>query len=104
MKTTSRRSHRARPPVPSLLKPFVEYPQEGELLPGESYTMRIDAPGARLVRVAVDQGPWLDARLSVGYWWFDWSGIESGPHEVIACAEYEGGREAVSEVKHCRRP
>ncbi|MDE2236441.1 MAG: hypothetical protein KGK30_00995, partial [Elusimicrobia bacterium] len=72
-----------------------------ERVENESYTVRICAEQARTVRIAVDQGEWRDCRPAVGFWWFDWAPEASGEHELIACAEYESGQEAVSGLVHC---
>jgi hypothetical protein len=104
MKTVPSRTHARKARHQARPKPAIEFPKEGERLEGPAYTLRIAAPEARLVRVAVDQGPWQDARSAVGFWWFDWTPADSGEHELIACAEYAGGREAVSETVHCLKP
>ncbi len=82
-------------------KPSIDYPFENEAIEGDSYTVRINAPAARMVRLAIDQGDWRECRPALGYWWFDWSDFAPGEHEVIVCAEYEDGREAVSFPSHC---
>ena len=84
-----------------VIKPTIDYPKEGELI-GSSYTLRVSAPGALAVHVAIDQGPWLECREAGGCWWFDWAPEAAGEHEAIACA-LVGGREAVSEPRHCLR-
>lgn len=86
-------------PPSAVVKPTIDFPKEGERL-GASYTVRVCAPGALAVHVAIDQGPWLECRESVGYWWYDWTPEICGEHEVIACALFQGGREAVSETVH----
>jgi len=83
-------------------KPTIDYPTESETLPAAGYTIRVAAPGARMVRVAINQGDWRDCRPSVGYWWYDWSGYADGEHELVACAEYDDGREIVSAPAHCQ--
>lgn len=92
----ARRTHTAR-----AVKPGVDYPKEGEVFGVGCYTIRISAPEAKMVRVAVNQGEWQDCRESVGHWWLDWSPEADGEHELIACAEYQDGREAVSPPVHC---
>jgi hypothetical protein len=82
-------------------KPAIDYPLENERVGSDGYTIRVNAPQARLVRVAINQGEWLECRPAVGFWWFDWSGIAPGEHEIVACADYEDGREAVSMPAHC---
>jgi hypothetical protein len=100
---TSRITKHPRPPKAVKLapKPAIDYPKDGERLDPPAYTLRLSAPGARRMTVAIDQGTWQECRDAVGYWWFDWRPEGAGEHELIACAEYEGGREAVSEVIHC---
>ncbi len=102
MKTRkSRQARQMTLPIP-VVKPAIDFPKEQEAV-GASYTARISAPGALAVHVAIDQGSWLECRESLGYWWYDWTPEGSGEHELIACALFEGGREAVSETVHCLR-
>jgi hypothetical protein len=96
----TRQAHRKTPSL-AVVKPTIDFPKEGETFACPSYTLRLSAPGALAVHVALDQGPWLECRESVGYWWYDWTPEVSGEHEVIACALSVGGREAVSEIVHC---
>ena len=97
MKTTKTR--KTAPPA-VILKPIIDYPQEGEIV-GPFYALRVSAPEALVVHIAIDQGPWLECRPAVGYWWFDWAPEESGEHEMIACALFPDGRERVSEAALC---
>lgn len=105
MRTTKTRKARHLPPSPPpapAVKPAIDHPKEGEPI-GPSYAIRISAPGALAVHVAIDQGPWLECREAAGYWWYDWTPEVFGVHEAIACALTPGGREAVSETVHCVR-
>lgn len=97
----ARSSATAAVPV-AAAKPTIDYPTESETLPREGYTIRVAAPGARMVRVAINQGEWRDCRPSVGYWWYDWSGYADGEHEIVACADFDDGRELVSAPAHCQ--
>ncbi len=75
------------------IRPEIEYPQQGETIVSPSYTFRVGAPaGAEGVDVSIDQGPWLACRNAAGYWWFDWSAIEDGEHEIIARTRGPKGR------------
>jgi hypothetical protein len=60
----------------------VDYPQEGEVITSPRYTFRIDASAPR-VEIAIDGGDWRSCRRSDDYWWFDWSGYDSGRHQAI---------------------
>lgn len=82
-------------------KPVIDYPLEKETLESPSYTIRVAANDARLVRIAINQGPWLECRPAAGYWWFDWSGYAPGEYELVACADHRDGREYVSTPAHC---
>jgi hypothetical protein len=73
----------------------VEYPQEGEVITSPSYAFCIDAAAPR-VEIAVDGGGWSSCRRSGGYWWFNWSGYESGRHQALVRAGSEG------EARACR--
>lgn len=97
MKTKNRR----KTSLPTAVtRPKIDFPRENESV-GASYTARIHAPGALAVHVAVDQGDWRECRESLGYWWLDWTPEAAGEHELIACALFAGGREAVSDTTHC---
>lgn len=82
-------------------KPVIDYPLENETIDSRCYTIRVNAPEARLVRLAINQGEWLECRPAVGYWWFDWSNYAPGEYEIIACADHAEGRETVSTTAHC---
>jgi hypothetical protein len=76
----------------------VDYPRQGEKIPGSCYTFRINAPeDVQNVEVAVDQGDWRPCRQSAGYWWCDWSGYENGEHEITARLVTAEGRPVSSE-------
>lgn len=62
----------------------IDFPQEGEVITSSHYTIRISATEASDVEVSINEGPWQACRESAGYWWFDWSSYESGPHEIMA--------------------
>lgn len=63
----------------------IDYPRQGETITGAGYTFRVSAPlDSRVVEVAIDQGPWKPCREASGFWWFDWSGYESGEHQLVA--------------------
>jgi hypothetical protein len=78
-------------------KPTIDYPHQDEKIASRHYTIRVNAPiSCDTVDVSIDQGPWLACRDSVGYWWYDWSDFDSGPHEVIARARAQKGKWALS--------
>jgi hypothetical protein len=100
MKIKTRKTHARRANAPAA-RPTVDYPMEGESLNSPSYTIRVSAPAALSVHVAIDQGAWLECRESCGYWWYDWTPEIGGEHELVACALFAGGREIVSDTVHC---
>lgn len=77
----------------------MDYPQEGELITSPSYTFRIDAAAPR-VEIAIDGGDWTPCRRSDDYWWFDWSGYESGRHQAIVRSAPQPGHEGATRI--CR--
>lgn len=87
----------AAPPVRKTV--VVDYPREGEVVEPPEYSFRVGAPdGAEFVEIRVNQGRWRRCRRSVGYWWFDWSGFDSGEYRVMARAR-TGGRMELSEPR-----
>jgi hypothetical protein len=63
----------------------IDHPVNNELLHSAHYVIRIGATwtGGN-VEISVDNGDWQVCRHSVGYWWYDWSGIARGKHTVQA--------------------
>lgn len=94
MAITMRRKHAK--PAASMLA--VEYPRQGETISSSDYTVRVFAPQtANKVGISIDQGPWMSCRPAVGYWWYDWSGIENGEHQIAVSMETEQGSRIISE-------
>lgn len=62
----------------------IDYPKHLETITSPHYTIRIGASPTSKVEVSIDGGPWMPARESVGYWWYDWCNITPGTHEIIA--------------------
>ena len=77
----------------------VEYPQEGELVNSREYAIRVDAPGAEKVLVAINNGPWKECRRADNRWWFDWTGFGTGVHEIEAKALLQGGGALISRTR-----
>ena len=73
----------------------LDYPQKGEVVTSDNYTLRFSVPeGASYVEVSVDGGVWSGCRFSVGHWWYDWSNYGDGKHVIVARAVTQDGREA----------
>ncbi|MDE2039250.1 MAG: hypothetical protein KGO96_06655 [Elusimicrobia bacterium] len=71
----------------------IDYPKAGESVAAPGYTLRLAAAeAATAVEVSIDGGSWLPCRLSVGYWWYDWSGYAAGPHLLEARLRAADGR------------
>ena len=62
----------------------IDYPLEGEIITSSCYALRITTKSSSGVEVSIDGKEWLPCRESVGFWWFDWSGYNAGPHNVVA--------------------
>lgn len=69
------------------LRPTIDYPQEGEMVYPGHYAVRIGAPGAEAVELSINEGPWLECRKSVGYFWHDWDAGHFGGCSLIARAK-----------------
>ena len=69
------------------LEVTIDYPQQDEGIPSNTYTIRIGTvPAAEKVEVSIDRGPWLACRLAVGFWWYDWANFAPGVHRLTARA------------------
>lgn len=69
----------------------VDYPRQGESIEVPFYSIRLSAPeDAAAMEIAIDQGDWRACRKAAGYWWYDWSGYESGEHEIVARLRIDG--------------
>lgn len=71
---------------------WIDHPQERERLLGPVYVVRLGVGGAEKVEISVDGRPWQACRLTSGYWWFDWSGIQPGKHTLSARMRTADGR------------
>ncbi|MHB2026644.1 MAG: hypothetical protein ACYCPQ_08425 [Elusimicrobiota bacterium] len=70
----------------------VEYPGDGDVIAGSSYTFNITAmPEAEGVEISIDRGIWMPCRPALGRWWYDWSGFKKGDHELTARIRINGG-------------
>ncbi|MHB2025993.1 MAG: hypothetical protein ACYCPQ_05075 [Elusimicrobiota bacterium] len=77
---------------------IIDYPRPDEVIASASYAFRISASkSARAVKVSIDNGPWMDCRQAVGYWWHDWFKSDAGSHEVWARAVSAMGRVTLSD-------
>ncbi len=70
----------------------VDHPQEGEIISGLHYAIRIGASDNGSVEIAFDCGEWQPCRASAGYWWFDWGYFTPGIHKIaVRLRDAEGG-------------
>ena len=83
-------------PVQSRPAMRVECPGEGEAISRPYYTLQITAMLGGGVDVSIDQGDWLPCREALGFWWFDWSGFDAGPHELTVRTRVGEGLALVS--------
>ncbi len=80
----------------------VDYPQEGEVLIGPDYTIRIGASEKGSTEVSIDGGEWKKCRMAEGFWWYDWKHYPPGPHTIAARLVNEKGRVLrKSSVRNC---
>lgn len=79
-----------RPPVPPFI--WIDYPISNERLQAPMYAIRLGVGGAEHVAISIDQGPWQNCRLTSGFWWYDWSGITTGKHTLVARMRTQDGR------------
>jgi hypothetical protein len=71
----------------------VEYPAADEVVASGSYTFRIGATESLIeAEISIDRGPWQPCRHACGFWWYDWTGYASGPHQVAARGVAVDGR------------
>jgi len=77
-------------PVPPYI--WIDHPVQKEKLFGPTYVIRLGVGGAEAVELSIDKGAWLPCRLTSGYWWFDWSAIAPGKHQLVARMKATDGR------------
>jgi hypothetical protein len=77
----------------------IDYPMEGELVTSRTYSFRISASPTDRVEVSIDDQEWLPCRMSVGYWWYDWSVFGQGPHSLLARIPSESRRNLTSKPR-----
>lgn len=71
----------------------VDFPEHDEKIVTQRYTIRLAAPeGFKKAEISIDQGNWQPCRYAVGYWWYDWSGLVNGKHELAARVQAPDGR------------
>lgn len=69
----------------------IDHPAEKEAVSGEEYTFRIKTSDrVTQAEISIDGGPWEACREALGYWWFDWQGVEGGNHQAIARVQWNG--------------
>jgi hypothetical protein len=76
----------------------VDYPQEGERITSPRYRFHIEGPEGP-VEIAIDGAPWVSCRGGNGFWWYDWSGYESGRHQASVRGETRDGRDAAPSTR-----
>jgi hypothetical protein len=70
----------------------VDHPQQDQTVTSSAYTIRVDAPETLAsLEVSLDRGPWHACRHACGFWWYDWSGYDSGEHVVVARGQNRDG-------------
>ena len=82
---------------------WIDYPQQNERLAGPVYVIRLGAGGAQHVELSIDGGVWQNGRLTSGYWWYDWSGVQPGRHTLTARMRTADGRWFRTPPRTCER-
>lgn len=78
---------------PSATRLAVDFPEHNEKIVSSRYTIRLAVPeGYKKAEISIDQGPWQPCRYAVGYWWYDWSGLMNGKHELTARVQTPDGK------------
>lgn len=92
------------PKKSAALKTYVviDYPQNGDTLAPEHYSLRIGASAGHPVEVSIDGGPWQSAREHSGYYWYDWHNIPAGKHTCVARIQLPDGKVKKSKAVSCR--
>jgi hypothetical protein len=62
----------------------IDYPNEGEIISGLHYALRVGASSDGYAEISFNDGEWLPCRFSGGYWWFDWTDFTPGHHCLSA--------------------
>ena len=82
---------------------WIDFPQQNERLTGPVYVIRLGAGGAQHAELSINGGVWQNCRLTSGYWWYDWSGIQPGRHTLTARMRTADGRWFRTPPRTCER-
>jgi len=82
---------------------WIDYPTQDEALQSPEYHVRLGVGGADLVEISIDKSPWLPCRLTSGYWWYDWSDIPPGKHQLVARMRTSDNRWFKTPPRACNR-
>lgn len=82
---------------------WIDYPTQNETLHSAEYHVRLGVGGADLVEISIDKSPWLPCRLTSGYWWYDWSDISNGKHQLVARMRTSDNRWFKTPPRACTR-
>ena len=97
MKTKQAKAPRAAKPKEYIV---IDHPRNGESLTSAHYAVRIGASSAP-VEISIDGSAWSPCRHAAGYYWFDWTGIPSGPHKLTARIKTAKGLPKASKAVQC---
>ncbi len=79
----------------------IDYPQNGDKILPQEYTMRIGASNGSPVEVSIDNQPWVECRGDQGYYWYDWKDIPLGTHTCVARKKLVSGKYKKSKEVRC---
>jgi hypothetical protein len=77
----------------------IDYPVEGEIITSPTYAIRITTSAEEPVEISFQGKGWQACRESVGHWWYDWFGYDSGPCQIVARLRSSDGRAVKSETR-----
>ncbi len=80
----------------------VDHPKNLETITSRQYSVRIGASDCTGVDISVNDQPWQPCRNAVGYWWFDWSNLQPGTHQLVARMHKSNGEYLISKRRRCK--
>ena len=80
----------------------VDYPKNLENITARHYAVRMGASDCTGVDISVNDQPWQPCRHAVGYWWFDWSDLQPGNHQLVARMHKRNGEYLISKRRRCK--
>lgn len=62
----------------------IEFPKDHEMISVPVFDVCIEPVGnVKNIEISIDGQSWRRCRYAVGFWWFEWSGYQSGHHQIV---------------------